>query len=734
VLHHFSSRQENGVRIGSKYLRGNLMRSCKIFGTVLATAALVSLVVGQPALGYEGVGQPPHPLSSNAPPPTDQSNWAAMQRNVQRRFNEASGGGNALTQDQARRAGWGWISDNFSEIDTQRTGRTSLDDINRFMQQRWSQHVNASGPNWSPWNGSGGDWDNHAYNYPYERDVAFVDPNKYDTGDQGSIALKAVTEQASLKQHTITINGKSVTFTARAGHLTASKVDATGKTATTSANGQATPGSTPEATIFYTAYTRDDLPKRDRPVTFFWNGGPGSSTIWLHMGSFGPQFLDSNAPVVPVSDYANPPASFPLKDNPVSLLDETDLVFVDPPGVGLSTAIAPHVNPDFWQVDADAQVVADFITRYINVYNRQSSPKYLYGESYGGIRTPIVAHLLEQDGTANYLPDSDQRSGDPWRGGSDSSSHAANVLNGVVLGSPILNYDTNCNNSHGASCDSFILNGAMLEDYFGLTSARGTLSRQQYFDEVSDFVNSPEFFDYNSHCNSPSWAAYIVTPAAQGVVKKLQKYVPLHTYWGLVDWTQSDSCFASQFGGDLFTYKIGKIVGFKPDIYDGRMILPFNASYNPKDFLDAAYYNQFIVYLTTYVNYSNKPADEAGQTPNSDYNENNGTVIANWNFTRNDGTDAQSLADIAAAIASDPNLKFTVLHGWDDLATPETQTLWDLEGAALSKSVPIQTFEGGHMTYDTDSSRLPLKNALVSFYRATTTTQSGTCDREASQW
>jgi carboxypeptidase C (cathepsin A) len=85
-------------------------------------------------------------------------------------------------------------------------------------------------------------------------------------------------------------------------------------------------------------------------------------------------------------------------------------------------------------------------------------------------------------------------------------------------------------------------------------------------------------------------------------------------------------------------------------------------------------------------------------------------------------------------LTADPSLKFMVLHGWDDFVCPETQTLWDLENAKLSNIVPIHTFEGGHMTYETDSSRIPLKNALVSFYRSTTTgAQSGTCDREASR-
>jgi carboxypeptidase C (cathepsin A) len=728
------------------------MKSCKLFGTAVMTAALVSLTAVQPVLAYDGVRRVPYPVVPNSPPPTEQSSWDAMQRNIQRRFNDASGGGNSLTQDQARRAGWGWLVDNFPQIDRQGTGHVSLDDINRFLQDRWLQHSNAAAPNWSPWNGGEGhSWDDHPNAYPYERDVQFIDANKYDTTVEGTIALKAVTEQASLKQHTMTINGRSVTFTARAGHLTASKVDSTGKTATISANGQTTPGSTPEATMFYTAYTRDDLPKHDRPVTFFWNGGPGSSSIWLHMGSFGPQFLDTNAPIVPVADDKNPPASFPLQDNPITLLDETDLVFVDPPGTGLSTAIAPNVNQTFWGTDADAQVVADFVTRYINVYNRQSSPKYLYGESYGGIRTPIVANILEHAGTADYLPGPPEQANQPWdRDGGKSWDRSAKVLNGVVLGSPILDYSTNCGQNFGAvNCNSFIPNMAMVQDYLGLSSARGSLSREAYFKQVSDYVNSSDFAAYNSNCSD--WS-YIGSPAAQKVIQQIQVFLggDLGLYWGI-----PITCDGNRATG------LGTVVAYLEDYigtysriasnfsltvasYDGRLLVPSSANYLASDFPNTAFYNQLIAYLTTYANYSNKPAGETGQAANSDYQPENLTPVSvcasalcnktHWNFSHDNNNYAESVTDIHSALTADPSLKFMVLHGWDDFVCPETQTLWDLENAKLSNIVPIHTFEGGHMTYETDSSRIPLKNALVSFYRSTTTgAQSGTCDREASR-
>jgi carboxypeptidase C (cathepsin A) len=148
-----------------------------------------------------------------------------------------------------------------------------------------------------------------------------------------------------------------------------------------------------------------------------------------------------------------------------------------------------------------------------------------------------------------------------------------------------------------------------------------------------------------------------------------------------------------------------------------RVLVPTTAS-SASDFPNTAYYNQFIAYLTTFVNYSNEPASETGTAANSDYNTLS-DAIDYWDFSHDGNNYAESVTDIAAALAADPNLKFSILHGWDDFVCPETEALWDLENANLSKSVPIQTFEGGHMTYQTDSSRPELKSALDAFYRAT---------------
>lgn len=202
-------------------------------------------------------------------------------------------------------------------------------------------------------------------------DQLYVDNNEYDMTAGGS--LPAATEGAAVTHHRITLNGENRTYTATAGHLTV-------RDPMTNA---------PTASVFYTAYTLDGADVAKRPVTFFFNGGPGSSSSTLHMGSFAPMrvFSAQGAKVSGPNDVT-------LGENPQTLLDKTDMVFVDPPGTGYSVAIAPKKNKDFWGVDADVRVNAGLVNRYLKVNNRGQSPVMLYGESYGGPRVGIMSYTL----------------------------------------------------------------------------------------------------------------------------------------------------------------------------------------------------------------------------------------------------------------------------------------------------------------------------------------------------
>ncbi|SDO79699.1 Serine carboxypeptidase [Phyllobacterium sp. YR620] len=338
------------------------------------------------------------------------------------------------------------------------------------------------------------------------KDKVVNDTYQYDGSATGSLALKDAVEVASAKRDVAEVNGKSVPYTASAGHFIAYDL----KT------------KEPQASLFYTAYTRNGLPKEKRPVTFFWNGGPESASIWLHLGSWAPRRLKTGAPVIPEEYKTAQPQHFPLVPNVETLLDKSDLVFIDPPGASYSQAIAPHTNSDFWGVDQDPPVIRDFIRRYVNVNNRQLSPKYVYGESYGGIRTPIVANLMEDAGKSQFEPD---------KSGKDPV-----VLSGVILNSPVLAYDVTCSDyadewKKPLSCAGLIPTYAMVADWHKVSKARpaGT-SVESYLSTIRKFMverfapadaiyykgvpnEDTEYFD------SPEWSAFVETPYTDLVSK-----------------------------------------------------------------------------------------------------------------------------------------------------------------------------------------------------------------------
>jgi carboxypeptidase C (cathepsin A) len=195
-------------------------------------------------------------------------------------------------------------------------------------------------------------------------------------------------------QHKIVIGGREVRYTATAGTLVLREEE--GK---------------PRANVFFVAYTRDGVQDRaKRPVTFAYNGGPGSSSVWLHMGAFGPRRVEMG------EEGTAPPPPYRLVDNGESLLDVTDLVFIDPVSTGYSRAVPGEEAKKFHGVEEDAEAVAEVVRLWTTRFGRWSSPKFLAGESYGTTRSARLSNLL-QDEHGMYL-------------------------NGVILISSILNFQT----------------------------------------------------------------------------------------------------------------------------------------------------------------------------------------------------------------------------------------------------------------------------------------------------
>ncbi len=193
-----------------------------------------------------------------------------------------------------------------------------------------------------------------------------------DSG-KDSAAVPAV-ERVSTTHHSITIDGKTIPYTANAGTMVLR--DSAGK---------------PSATVFYIAYTRDQQDAATRPVTFFFNGGPGSASIWLDMGIMSPKHPNMG----PGGEQPAPP--YDLVDNPYTPLDATDLVQVDAMNTGYSRPAPGHKPSEFTGDENDARMFAQFIRAYLDKYNRWQSPKYLFGESYGTFRSAGLASVLPEE-------------------------------------------------------------------------------------------------------------------------------------------------------------------------------------------------------------------------------------------------------------------------------------------------------------------------------------------------
>src|ERR1051325_11284712 len=200
-------------------------------------------------------------------------------------------------------------------------------------------------------------------------------------------------EPPVITHHSINVGGKELRYTATTGMMPIKNRD--GET---------------EARIFFMAYTLDGVENRAaRPLTFSFNGGPGSASVWLHMGCIGPRRVPMNA------DGTMPAPPYHLVDNQQTWLDQSDLVFIDPVGTGYSRAVRPEVASRFFSLQGDIESVGEFIRMYLSRYERWTSPLFLAGESYGTTRASALSGYLIGRGIA---------------------------FNGIVLISTIMNFET----------------------------------------------------------------------------------------------------------------------------------------------------------------------------------------------------------------------------------------------------------------------------------------------------
>ena len=470
-----------------------------------------------------------------------------------------------------------------------------------------------------------------------------LDPNQYSA--TAAASLSTPNETTATTHASLTLDGTAIAYTATVGHLSA--LDATSQS--------------PEASIFYVAYTADGAAAATRPVTFFFNGGPGSATVWLHLGSFAPKRLVTG---VPATTQTLP---FPYVDNADSLIDTTDLVFVDAVGTGLSEAIAPHTNQAYWGVDADAGVLRDFVQRWLAVNGRTASPLFLYGESYGTTRVPVLTRLLETAGRR---------------------------VNGVVEQSSIVDYNSNCSVVGGKptiNCAGFLPSYAAVGEYYHL--ATGATSDLQ-----ADLATVSSYADSTYAPDAATWLTSSTLPPA-GHVAALVAFTGLPT-----------ASWDAQFDMDFDTFRHELIAGTTLGVYDGRVSAAVGSALDADD--DPS--NTFVEPGFTSAIQNLLPT--LGYTNPSTYVVSNNATIDDWNFAHGTHALPDVVPDLSSAMLLDPSLKVLFIGGEHDLITPFHQTELDVARLGTDAPVTLHFHPGGHMTYLDDASRPLMKAELAAFF------------------
>jgi carboxypeptidase C (cathepsin A) len=475
----------------------------------------------------------------------------------------------------------------------------------------------------------------------------FTDPVLYSTAATAS--LPSAVEIGAVTRHPLVLNGATLNYTATAGHLTARGLTS----------------NAPEASFFYVAYTLDGTNAATRPVTFFYNGGPGSSTVWLHLGSYAPKRLVTGDPATTA------PTPFPLVDNTESLIDVSDLVFVDAVGTGLSEAIAPNVNQTFWSVDTDAAVFRDFVIRYLAANNRGASPKFLFGESYGTTRSAVLANMLESAGVS---------------------------LNGVVLQSSVLNYNVACGViAPIVSCAGHLPSYGAVGAWYNLDNPNPAPSALPAFIGQMRTLTTDQY--------DPAVTAFLTmgTSPPPGLLTQLVNT----TGMSLAGWQ-------TRFNLDPGFYHANLIPGTLIGLYDARVSAPIGSPLaiegDPSStFINASFASTITTYLNDGLQYTN-PSSYALVT----------NAIRTWGFGHDGNALPDTIPDLAAALAQNPQLKVLSVNGYHDLVTPFFQTERDLARLGPMPNVQLRFYLGGHMTYLDDGARALAKADLVQFYQGAT--------------
>jgi carboxypeptidase C (cathepsin A) len=489
----------------------------------------------------------------------------------------------------------------------------------------------------------------------------------------------------------VTIGGKAVSYQAVAGTLVVHGPGwddvAWREQAAAPSPDKDKDGVPPEASMFYTAYFRKDG-KQDsatRPLMFIYNGGPGSATLWLHMGAFGPRR------VVVREDGHTPPAPYPVVNNAYSLLDVSDLVFIDAPGAGFSRIAGKDKEKAFWGVDNDSHAFTRFIQQFLNKYGRWNSPKYLFGESYGTTRSAVLANEL--------------------------ASSASIDLNGVILLSTILNFDL--------SVDSPGFNPGVDNAY---VTALPTMAATAWYHnrlpgtrpaQLEPFLREVEKFALTEYAAALQQGGRLDAAGRQKIAEKLAGYLGLPVDYVLKsDLRVSGGQFSQQLQlpGGLTTGRID--TRFSGPSLD---LLSKEAQYDPMiTSVGAAYVAAWNDYARSTLEF---PAEDGFKIF--------APVFPAWDMAHQapgmpmpfTGQTTNVMLDLATVMKQNPNLKVLNTGGYYDLATPYFEGVYEMEHLpipdTLRANIEYKYFPSGHMVYLNEPALGGLHDTVADFVRRT---------------
>jgi carboxypeptidase C (cathepsin A) len=510
-----------------------------------------------------------------------------------------------------------------------------------------------------------------------------ADDKKKDDKQEAKEAKVSDVQADSTTEGMVTVGGQSIAYTAVAGTLTVGATNA--QDATLGLDGKLLADSgekAPEkaddapatARMFYTAYFKKGAAAENRPITFLYNGGPGSSTMWLHMGSFGPRR------VVTTDTVHEAAAPYKIVSNEYSLLDVSDLVFIDAPGTGFSRIFGRNKEDAFWGLDQDAHAFERFIRRFMTKYGRWNSPKYLFGESYGTPRSAVLSADLQ------------------------------NVdLNGIVLLSTILSFDNSVDGPKGNpgvdQAYALALPTFAASAWYHKKATNAPATLEAFLAEVEQYALG----DYMSALLQGS---ELPEAKRQAVAAKLHDYTGLSVAYLL----KSDLRVEGGAFSKMLQEEQGITTGRLDTRYQGPDYDPLSsdADYDPQsNAISSAYTTAINYYLRTELHYG----DNWTYKPSA-----YGEPGFRWHFRESEGG-PNVMPDLAKTMKANPKTKVLLAGGYYDLATPYFEGKFEMRHLPIPRNlqanISYKYYPAGHMIYVNDSILKQFHDDVAAFIKGT---------------